>query len=99
MEGRWPDGEVDHRDGDGLNNRWGNLRESTKSQNQANAKTRSDSRTGIKGVQWRDGIGWVARIQHEKQRRHLGVFKTKEAAAAAYGRAASELFGEFARVS
>ena len=33
MTGKWPDKEVDHRDLDKSNNRWHNLREATRSQN------------------------------------------------------------------
>lgn len=52
MKGAWPRNQVDHitrtysRDDD----RWSNLREATNSQNQRNAKVRSDNTLGIKGV-------------------------------------------------
>jgi hypothetical protein len=85
---------VDHKNRDGLDNRRGNLRPASKSQNAANAPRRSDSTNQFKGVRPSSGgrPSWVARIQN----RHLGTFPTEEAAALAYDAAARETFGEFA---
>lgn len=41
---------IDHIDGDGLNNRWTNLRLTTLSGNQRNARLRKTNRTGTPGV-------------------------------------------------
>ena len=43
--------EVDHRDGNKLDNRRKNLRVATKSQNQANARKHRDNKSGFKGVE------------------------------------------------
>lgn len=89
---------VDHKNGDPLDNRRCNLREATHGQNNANRAAYSTS--GFKGVyRSRNGRRWVARIRHEKHRRHLGVYDTPEAAADAYNTAARELFGDFARLN
>lgn len=48
--GKFPDGHVDHIDGDGLNNRGGNLRDVTRRVNLCNAKLNSRNVSGIKGV-------------------------------------------------
>lgn len=93
----WP--EVDHIDGDGLNNTRTNLRPATRSQNNGNARRRLNI-SGYKGVSWqkRDRI-WYARIQLHGQKRYLGGFKTAEDAARAYDAAALEVFGAFARTN
>lgn len=55
--GVWPRHEIDHRDGDGLNNRLSNLREATRTQNCTNIPQRQGTVTGYKGVQ-RNGDRW-----------------------------------------
>lgn len=100
MTGRWPAGEIDHRDGNGLNNRWLNLREGTKSQNQANARRRRDNSSGYKGVSLHAASGkFCARIQCRGRRINLGLYETPQEAHAAYVHAANSLFGEFARAA
>lgn len=93
-------GEVDHVDGDGLNNQRANLRPASDSQQRQNARRRSDNTSGFKGVTRRSGVRpWSARIKRDGICRHLGAFTTPEEAARAYDRAALELFGEFARLN
>lgn len=97
MTGKWPTQEIDHRDGNGLNNKWTNLREATSSQNGMNTKTPSNNTSGYKGVTLHLGKYWRAQIWLNKKRIHLGFFPNPEAAHAAYCEAALELFGDFAR--
>lgn len=90
--------QVDHRNGNGLDNQRANLREATRTQNNANARRRKDNTSGFKGVTLDARIGrWSARIHVNKQCRSLGYFATAEEAALAYDIAAFEAFGEFAR--
>lgn len=99
---RAPEGcVVDHIDsGNTLDNRKCNLRIAAESQNCMNRRTRSDNRSGIKGVSWYSRYGmWVARIQVAQKRICLGYFATKEAAAEAYRAAATKHYGEFARAT
>lgn len=97
--GRDPVGDVDHRDLCRANNRLCNLREATRSQNCMNKAARSDNHSGTKGVHWHKATQkWAAVITAKSVGSvHLGVFPTKEEAAAAYATAARELHGEFAR--
>lgn len=91
MTGKWPSPECDHQDGDGTNNRWSNLREATHAQNVRNTACRIDNRVGLKGVKLTPNGTFQASI-----RAHLGTFKTKHAASAAYAKAAAALHGAFA---
>lgn len=98
MTGEWPSCQVDHRDTDRSNNRWGNLRLATTSQNKANMGKRADNTSGFKGVRWYPPTKrWVAAIGFQGTRKTIGYFATPEAAHAAYCAEASRLFGEFAR--
>ena len=88
---------VDHIDGDILNNRIENLRPATRSQNNINARTRNDNKSGQKGVRWReDQQKWQAGITVNKKKHHLGYFTAFEDAKNAYLIAAQQLHGEFA---
>lgn len=89
---------VDHANGNGLDNRRGNLRAATSAQNAANRPTRLDSRSGLKGVYANRGRGkpWRAQICVDGKKRHLGLFLTAEEAALAYDTAALAAWGEFA---
>lgn len=98
VKGVWPDHDIDHRDTDKLNNRIGNLRRATESQNLANIRSHKDSLTGVKGVH-KKRRKWCAQIMCQGKRINLGVFPTKEEAGDAYRLAAENLFGEFARAA
>lgn len=90
----------DHRNQDTLDNRRGNLRTATSSQNVQNSCTRCDSSTGLRGVDFhRPTKKWQARVQLHGTRIYLGVFSNKREAIFAYRKAARELHGEFARFS
>lgn len=91
--------DVDHADGDGLNNLRSNLRIATESQNSYNRRRRSDNTSGFKGVYWRKTKQkWCSTITVDKRRRFLGYFDSAGQAAQAYRSAADELHGEFARL-
>jgi hypothetical protein len=95
---KWPQDTIDHKDGEKNNNKIGNLREATKSQNQFNRKAAKRNRTGFKGVSWCNTRNkWRATIVAHGVWKNLGVFERPEDAHAAYRDAALELHGEFAR--
>jgi hypothetical protein len=88
--------EVDHRDGDGLNNRRYNLRTCTHAQNGANQRIPKNNKSGFKGVcRQKDCLGWRAKIQGT----YLGLYDSAEEAARAYDTAAVRTFGEFASLN
>lgn len=84
VTGVWPYSEVDHINGDGLNNRWDNLREVQHSGNLRNTKRQSNNTSGVTGVFWDSGCRkWRAQIQVGRTNIHLGRFDTVPAAAEA----------------
>lgn len=99
MTGEWPVHQIDHRDGDSLNNAWDNLRQATHSQNCANARRRRDNTSGFKGVCARPSGKFASRIQHGGRRLNLGLFDTAEDAHAAYVSAMKQLHQSFGRAA
>jgi HNH endonuclease len=98
MTGRWPSHEVDHRDLDGQNNKWRNLRQATRAQNLANQPKRKKNTSGYKGVHFHKATGlYHARIGINCRSVSLGYYRRASDAGAAYLAAAKEAFGEFAR--
>lgn len=89
--------KVDHINGDGLDNRKRNLRPATQTQNQHNRRKTPQCTSRFKGVYWHTHTGkWKAQIKINGQTRHIGLYTSEEAAAAAYDQAAKQNFGDFA---
>jgi hypothetical protein len=87
---KWPASQLDHINGDRLDNRIDNLREATPAENQQNLKRRKNNTSGYVGV--RKSLNkWQAIIAIDRKRIHLGNFDTIEEAAAAYAAAKAEL--------
>ena len=78
---RLPVTEVDHEDGDGLNNKLENLREVTHAANMKNVRMGSRNSSGAVGVSFskRDNT-WESSICVDGRRIHLGSFKEKDQA-------------------
>lgn len=91
--------QVDHWDGDSLNDRRGNLRLTDVFGNAQNRKRQNNNTSGFKGVSYKpENRNWVARITVNGKRISLGSFPTPEIAYEAYCKAAIELHKEFARL-
>lgn len=89
--------EVDHFDGDGLNNLRENLRGCSRPENARNVPRHRDNASGFKGVHLAAG---KFRVQIWAGRKvHLGYFSSKLDAARAYNTAAIKYHGEFARLN
>lgn len=88
--------EVDHINGNKLDNRRENLRLVTKSQNQMNRGLSSNNTSGTKGVCWdKNNKKWEVRITYNCITKHLGRFTSKSDAIAARRNAEIKYFGRF----
>lgn len=95
VTGEWPPEQTDHENLNPDDNSWENIRNASGSQNQANKRVYKNNKLGIKGVTLHSSGKFQATVQD----RYLGLFITKELAAAAYANAAHETFGKFARTA
>ena len=95
-----PGALVDHKNGDGLDNRRANLRFASASQNNSNSRIRASNSTGFKGVTFDRGRQkWRAQISVGGRVINLGRYETPEDAHAAYAQSAQKHYGEFARLA
>jgi hypothetical protein len=89
--------QVDHIHHLTLDNRKSEMRLCTQSQNMQNSGKQVHNTSGFKGVSWHKlKQKWVANINLNGKKKHLGYFPTPELAREAYCKAAAELHGEFA---
>lgn len=101
----WP--EVDHKNGNGLDNRRGNLRPANREGQTRNTGKKSRASNGTVPTSSFKGVGlhrasglWRARLRVGGGRTiSLGYFKDPEVAALAYDAAARRLHGEFAALN
>jgi hypothetical protein len=93
-----PEDLVDHKEGNGIDNRRCNLREATAAQNAINRKVRKRSRSGYIGV-FETPSSWAAQINKEAGFWHLGNFDTPEEAAIARDIGAIQEYGDFATLN
>ena len=89
---------MDHRDGDGLNNRRSNLRRATFEENGRNRCGNHISTSKYRGV-FKHKNRWIAQIKYGRKSRHIGSFVDEIAAARAYDSVAFAVFGDFARLN
>jgi hypothetical protein len=89
--------EVDHKDGNGINNRRSNLRLATHSQNMVHSKMRKDNKSGLRGVSFdKEKNLWRCCISINDRTEFIGRFRDPVEAAKAFDKRALELFDEFA---
>lgn len=98
--------EVDHIDGNGLNNQKNNLRAVYHKENLQNQRVQARSKSGYRGVtyfpkagKWDRKKPWRARIKVDGNDWTIGYFKTPEEAALAWNKTAYDAWGDFARLN
>ena len=91
VHGAWPDGFLDHINGDCADNRIENLRVATNQQNQQNRQITVTNQTGAIGVTWENNA-WRARIKVAGKKIDLGRYQLFDEAFAAR-KAAESLHG------
>lgn len=93
--GKWPDGEIDHIDGNPLNNALSNLRDvdrKTNAENRTKATKRSKSGVlGVRPVAGSKSDKWSATIQVNGKTKVIGRFGCVEDAYQAYVRTKREM--------
>lgn len=68
--------EIDHEDGNGLNNKIDNLRDVSHAENSKNLKHRKDNTSGVMGVIWfKQTNKWRAQIMVNQKTVYLGYYK------------------------
>jgi hypothetical protein len=100
MTGKWPPKgkDVDHKNGDGQDNKWTNLRLASRGQNNHNNHNiRSDNKSGKAGVSWaKQNKKWLARVKVDGKVIHLGHYDKLGNAIAARKAGELKYFGEYA---
>ncbi len=75
MTGSFPVNEVDHINGNGLDNRWCNLRDVTSSENNKNLRLNSLNKSGISGIYWsKNKSNWHTQLRIDGKITYLGSY-------------------------
>lgn len=92
--------QVDHINGNGLDNRRKNIRLCTSTENHINSRKSSNNTSGYKGVTYdKRKKKWAAYTSRDRKYLFLGYFKNKKDAAKAYNKKVKELFNNFANLN
>lgn len=92
--------QVDHINGNGLDNRKENLRLCTSTENKRNTKKHKRNKSGYRGVSLDSRSGkYRAQISTGEKILHLGLFADPEDAARSYDEAAKKYHGKFASLN
>lgn len=84
FHGDWPEGEIDHINGDSEDNCIDNLRVVSRKDNCQNVRLQAESKSGFCGVNWHAlSQKWRARVKVDGKEYYVGLFDDPEEAAAA----------------
>lgn len=99
--GEMPKDQIDHINGNPLDNRLVNLREATHAENQKNRGKQHNNKIGYKGVSSKGSSKnpYLAKITLNGKQIYIGYFPTPELAHQAYCVKTKELNGEFGRAA
>ena len=100
--GEYPTLEIDHRNGDGADNRLCNLRLATSAQNNQNRRLSSRNKTGIKNVfrvKWNKGKAWRVAIGHDQGEYYITHFQCFGQAIRHAAQMRAKFHDQFARVA
>jgi hypothetical protein len=79
VHGKFPNEQIDHINGDKLDNNIENLRDVSCQENKRNVSKYSNNRSGHTGVIWATHADkWVASIRVDGKLKHLGLFNILE---------------------
>ena len=93
VHGAWPNGQIDHINGNRKDNSIENLRLVCNKQNSENQTLHVNNTSGHRGVTWdKSSCKWMAQIRHNNKRKFIGRFATLEEAALAAKQARDQLF-------
>lgn len=93
MYGEFPHDQLDHINGDRLDNRVCNLRLVTNKQNHENLKLHKNNMSGWRGVHFCNREGkWIARVVHNQTTFYAGSYFSREDAAEAAKKLRDDLF-------
>lgn len=94
------DMEVDHINGNGIDNRKMNLRICSHKDNSRNLRTKKINKSGYRGVFYdNERCKWTAQIKINYKSTFIGRYNSKEDAAIAYDMAAIKHFGDYANTN
>jgi hypothetical protein len=94
--GSFPPHDIDHIDGNKLNNKITNLREATRKQNCENKGAQKNNKLGIRGVSYNQRLRkYVAQIQHNGINQYIGLYTDPQEASKAYEEVAKSLFTHY----
>lgn len=97
VHGKWPSKNLDHINGDKLDNRIDNLRECTVSQNAMNTAIRITNTSGFKNVHFhKKGGGWFVQVRKGFTRHRVAGFDSAVLADEFASLLRTSLHGEFA---